>query len=124
MYAAILAFIIPTITIICFYVAIAIRLRTYHIKNKKTNKSDVIEKHEDNEVLQAHYSSLPSPKCEVCGDFVKVTEDIFVEIEKTEAEEAEDTEAFKFSKFCNSCNKKEDPGVATQELTRNNSSYR
>ena len=53
-----------------------------------------------------------------------MTEEIFVEIDKTEAEEVEDPEAFKFSRFCDSCNKQEDPGIVTPELTRNNGNYR
>ena len=62
MYAAILAFIIPTFTIICFYVAIALKLKKYHTSNKQTNECDVLESHEEKEVLKDHNSSLPSPK--------------------------------------------------------------
>ena len=62
MYAAILAFIIPTCTIICFYVAIALKLKKYHTSNKQTNECDVLENHEEKEVLKDHNLSLPSPK--------------------------------------------------------------
>ena len=80
------------------------------------------------------YSSLPMPKvvrswkyhstitlcckCEVCGEQIKVTEEIFIEIEKNESQEdTKDSEHFKLSKFCQSCNKEEEDENESQGLT-------
>ena len=41
MYAAILAFILPALVLACFYAAIAIKLKGYHIGNKRSDMTKV-----------------------------------------------------------------------------------
>ena len=63
MYAAIMAFILPGIIIIGFYVAIAIKLRTYHRKNKELKLENVdTQEKEEEKTVDCSASSLPSPK--------------------------------------------------------------
>ena len=103
MYAAILAFILPAFIIMCFYVAIAIRLRKYHRNKKELKMKKVVQDQVEVDKTQ-ECSSLPSPRvnmqeffsllmdklslqCESCKGCIVVTEEIFMEIEKEKSQD-------------------------------------